>query len=180
MNNRRNFLLKAILGAGAFLMKGSSAFGASSSPSKILLPAGNTPNPYVLLKAEDLKELTRNIQGTSRPKNIVNAPDLPYTIRIISEKQNSQKEFEIHAFKDHFVQVLDGTTLFDIGGEAQDARIIGAGEQLAPKVKDYKSVTMQVGDLLVIPRGTPHKRSTTGSAVLLMMSVVAPDPEPAK
>jgi len=137
-------------------------------------------NPYVFLNVGDLQELVRDIQVSGKTKNIVNSPDLPYTIRLYSEKQKSQKEFEIHDFKDHIVQVMAGTTQFEIGGEPLDARITGKGEQLAQNIKDRKLVTLGVGDVLVIPRGTAHKRITTESAVYLMMSVVAPMPAPTK
>lgn len=100
---------------------------------------------------------------------------MPYNIRMYSENQKSQKNFEIHEFKDHFVQVMAGTLQFDIGGVPIDASTTEKGEQIAQNVKYSKLVTLGVGDVLVIPRGTPHKRIVTDSSVFLMMSIDAPN-----
>lgn len=136
--------------------------------------------PFVFLNAGDLQELVRDIQVTGETKDIVKSPGLPYTIRLYFEKQKSQKEFEIHEFRNHYVQVMTGTTQFEIGGDPLDARILENGERLAQNVKGSKLVTLGVGDVLVIPMGTPHRRITTESAVYLMTTIVAPKPVPTK
>lgn len=132
--------------------------------------------PFVFLSAGDLQELVREIQVTGETKDIVKTPGLPFSIRMYFEKQKSQKEFEIHKSKNHIVQVMTGTTQFEIGGEPLDARMVENGEQLAQTVKGSKLVTLGVGDVLVIPMGTPHRRITTESAVYIMTTIVASKP----
>ena len=44
------------------------------------------------------------------------------------------------------------------------------GEWLAPASEGAKSLTLKKGDMLVIPRGTPHKRSTEGSVTFTLIS----------
>jgi len=176
IKNRRSFLIKATLGAGALLVKNKSIFGASADQAQTAFEVNNADNSFVSLQAEELKDLVKSLQGKSGVKEIVKSEGLPFTVRAISEKQMLAKEFEIHEFRDHVVQVLAGSTHFDVGGDTESPRIIGTGEQLALNVNGSKSVTMNIGDMLVIPRGTPHKRSTIKNAVLLMISVAAPNP----
>jgi len=136
--------------------------------------------PFVFLSAGDLQELVREIQVTGETKDIVKTPGLPFSIRMYFEKQKSQKEFEIHKSKNHIVQVMTGTTQFEIGGEPLDARMVENGEQLAQNVKDSKLVTLGVGDVLVIPKGAPHKRIVSDSSVFIMMSMSSPMPATTK
>jgi len=75
---------------------------------------------------------------------------------------------------------MTGTTQFEIGGEPLDARMVENGEQLAQNVKGTKLVTLKAGDVLVIPKGTPHKRIVTDSSVFLMMSMSSPMPATTK
>ena len=83
--------------------------------------------PFVFLGAEDLQALVKEIQVTGETKDIVKTPGLPFSIRMYFEKQKSQKEFEIHKSKNHIVQVMTGTTQFEIGGEPLDARMVENG-----------------------------------------------------
>ena len=50
------------------------------------------------------------------------------------------------------------------------------GEWLAPRSKGSTSIDMSKGDMLIIPRGTPHKRTTKESVVLWLVSVTGPTP----
>lgn len=166
IKNRRSFLIKATLGAGALLVKNKSIFGASADQAQTAFEVNNADNSFVSLQAEELKDLVKSLQVKSGVKEIVKSEDLPFTVRAIFEKQMLTREFEIHEFRDHV----------DIGGDPESPRITGTGEQLALNVNGSKSVTMNIGDMLVIPRGTPHKRTTIKNAVLLMISVAAPNP----
>jgi mannose-6-phosphate isomerase-like protein (cupin superfamily) len=44
------------------------------------------------------------------------------------------------------------------------------GEWLAPSSEGSKSILMGKGDMLVLPRGTPHRRSTEDSVTLILIS----------
>ncbi len=93
-----------------------------------------------------------------------------FTVMLIIEKAASAKEFEWHEGRDHFLQVLDGTTVYEVGGTPKDGRNVKPGEWLAPTSDGATALTLNAGDMLVIPRGTPHKRSTMGSVRLLLTS----------
>jgi mannose-6-phosphate isomerase-like protein (cupin superfamily) len=86
------------------------------------------------------------------------------------EKEKSAKEFEWHEGRDHVFQILDGSTVYELGGMPKNGRNIRPGEWLAPESAGAKTITLNKGDILVIPRGTPHKRSTAGSVTLLLIS----------
>ena len=86
------------------------------------------------------------------------------------EKAKSAKEFEWHEGRDHVLQILDGSTVYEVGGTPKNGRNIRPGEWLAPESEGATKMTLNKGDMLVIPRGTPHKRSTAGSVALMLIS----------
>ena len=86
------------------------------------------------------------------------------------EKAASAKEFEWHEGRDHVFQILDGATVYEVGGTPTGGHSKGPGERLAPASEGAAKIAMKKGDMLVIPRGTPHKRSTADSVTLLLIS----------
>jgi len=92
------------------------------------------------------------------------------TITINEESKKAAKEFEYHAHRDHVFQVLDGTTRYELGGTPKNARQTRPGEWLAPESEGATTITLNKGDMLVVPRMTPHKRTTEGTVSLLLIN----------
>jgi uncharacterized protein YjlB len=82
----------------------------------------------------------------------------------------SAKEFEWHEGRDHLLQILDGSTVYEVGGTPKDGRNTKPGEWLAPAAVGAATLTLKKGDMLVIPRGTLHRRSTAESVTFLLIS----------
>jgi uncharacterized protein YjlB len=57
-----------------------------------------------------------------------------------------------------------------LGGTPKDAHSQKSGEWLAPTSDGAAIVTLKKGDMLIIPRGMPHKRSTTDSVTFTLIS----------
>jgi mannose-6-phosphate isomerase-like protein (cupin superfamily) len=87
-----------------------------------------------------------------------------------TEVHASAKEFEWHEGRDHIIQIIDGSTLYEVGGTPQNGRNTKPGEWLAPTSTGSKSLLLAKGDILIIPRGTPHKRSTEDSVTFYLLS----------
>jgi mannose-6-phosphate isomerase-like protein (cupin superfamily) len=132
--------------------------------------------PYSLRSAQAMGDLIRSLQAEPRTADILRANKLPYTVSVVSERAAAAAEFETHDTRDHIVLVLEGTTHFDLGGEAEQPRQVGPGDWRAATAKGTESVTLGKGDLLTIPRGTVHRRTTKESVVMLMISVSAAAP----
>lgn len=100
--------------------------------------------------------------------------DLAITMTMSAEEKKSGKEFEFHAHRDHVFQVLDGMTRYEVGGTPKNARQTGPGEWLAPESEGFKVFELKKGDMLTVPRMTPHKRITEESVILLLISSTTP------
>ena len=91
---------------------------------------------------------------------------------LTTEEKKSAKEFEYHEGRDHIFQVLEGATTYELGGTPTNPRNTKPGEWLAPGSEGATTVTLRKGDMLVIPRGTPHKRTTETSVTFYLISTM--------
>lgn len=160
---RRGFLLTAATAAGLAL-GGSRLFAAP--------PASPSSTPGVqLFTAADLDAQIAALHSAPANKTIVNGSN--FVVMLTVETAKSAKEFEFHEGRDHVFYVLDGSTTYEIGGTPTGSRSTGPGEWLAPQSEGATRTVLNKGDMLVIPRGTPHKRITKGTVTLLLVSPIS-------
>jgi mannose-6-phosphate isomerase-like protein (cupin superfamily) len=92
------------------------------------------------------------------------------TVVLTTEKTKSGAEFEWHEHRDHIFQILDGSTVYELGGTPKGAHSKAPGEWNSPESEGHQTVSLSKGDMLVVARGTPHRRITTGSVTLSLIS----------
>jgi quercetin dioxygenase-like cupin family protein len=169
-SSRRNFLRTApVVAAVGFTLADSLLFAAPAQT----LAAGATPAPvpFQLFTAKQLDDDANAIATKGGNYNLVNADTgLPCAIVLTTEIAKTAKEFEWHDGRDHILQILDGSTLYELGGTPRNARNTKPGEYLAPDSEGATKLTLNKGDLLTIPRGTPHRRTTAGSVTFYLIS----------
>jgi mannose-6-phosphate isomerase-like protein (cupin superfamily) len=164
--SRRNFLVTASVAAAAGLALTDArlfAAPAEGQGASVVAPAG-----VQLFTTETLDGEIKAMHGAPANNTIVNGKD--FVVLLIVETAKSAKEFEYHEDRDHVFYVLDGTTVYEIGGTPKGAHATKPGEWLAPQSEGAVTYKLKKGDMLVIPRGTPHKRMTDGSVTLLLVS----------
>jgi mannose-6-phosphate isomerase-like protein (cupin superfamily) len=159
--SRRTFIRTAPLAAAAV---------ALPLADKHLFAAAPVSVEPQLFTAEKLAEAAKKLQAAPGNDNLFQPPSLPLTIVLTTEDKKSAKEFEWHEGRDHIVQIVEGTTFYEVGGTPQNGRNTKPGEWLAPVSTNAAKHTLHKGDMLVIPRGTPHKRSTETSVTFLLIS----------
>jgi mannose-6-phosphate isomerase-like protein (cupin superfamily) len=126
--------------------------------------------PFKVFTASDMAGELAGVQANDGTKNLILSPGLSVTMAINAESKKIGKEFEAHATRDHVFQVLDGETVYLVGGTLKGARETKPGEFLAPDAEGYTRVVLKKGDYLSVPRMTPHKRMTEGKVSLLLIS----------
>jgi mannose-6-phosphate isomerase-like protein (cupin superfamily) len=169
---RRNFFRTAPLAAAASLsltdklLFASTAYSATAQTTEAA-----AHEPFQSFPAQTIESLLKSLQAAPGSKQLVGSKTSPFTVVVGVETKKGAKEFEYHEHRDHIFQVLEGTTQYELGGTPQKPRTTGPGEWLAPGSEGSTSFTLHKGDMLVIPRGTPHKRTTTESVSFTLISV---------
>lgn len=159
--SRRRFLLSAPLAAAALPLGSKLAFAEAPAPP---------PEPFQLFTAAKLEEDIKALHAAPGNNNLFQPASLPVTVVLTVEEKKIAKEFEWHEGRDHIMQIVEGSTVLEVGGTPQNGRNTKPGEWLAPASEGSTRMTLRKGDMLIIPRGTPHKRMTEGSVTLYLIS----------
>lgn len=168
---RRFFLRAASLAAAA-------GMALADTPLFALSAAGTPETGAVKFRLITATDLAKDIGKTeAKPGNITLIEEtggIEFSMVLTTEKEQTAPEFEMHEHRDHIFQILEGTTIYEVGGTPKGGRTIGPGEWRGPEVIGATKVTLKKGDRLIVPRGTPHKRSTSGSVTFTLISPGAP------
>lgn len=167
---RRNFLKAAPLVAAVSLPL-TEKFLFASGAAQVA-----APEPFQLFSAGKLADAMKMLQAKPGNDNLFDSKTLPLTIVMTTEDKKSGKEFEYHEGRDHIFQILDGATKYEVGGTPKNARETKPGEWLAPESEGATALELKKGDMLVLPRGTPHKRSTETSVTFILISTTGSAP----
>jgi len=163
-HTRRTFLRSAPLAAAAGFCLAESTLPATADAQS------TTPVPFQLFTAAKLADAMKALEAKPGNDNLFDNPALPFTVVLTTEASKSAKEFEWHEGRDHILQVLEGTTEYEVGGTPQGGHNTKPGEWLAPASQGATTFTLHKGDMLLIPRNTPHKRSTANSVSFYLIS----------
>ncbi len=158
--SRRHFLRTAPAAAAA---------GLALTDAKLLAEAA-PPAAFQVFTAAQLTDDAKAVMARPGNNNLVTLKET--TVVMTTEVAHAAKEFEWHEQRDHIVQILDGSTLYELGGtpKGTHGNAGKAGEYLAPDSDAPTKLTLNKGDMLTIPRGTPHRRTTTGSVTFILIS----------
>jgi mannose-6-phosphate isomerase-like protein (cupin superfamily) len=163
---RRSFLgaLPMMAGAGLVLADGTLL---ASSPAQEM-SGGGMSNSYQLFTADTIHSDIKALDASPGNNNLVTGKN--FTVVLTVETTKTATEFEWHEGRDHVFQILEGSTVVEVGGTPKNGHSIGPGEWKAPISEGATALTLNKGDILVIPRRTPHKRSTKESVTLILIS----------
>lgn len=174
VQTRRNFLLTAPLAAAALPLT-DTLLSASPTASPEGQAAETAPRAtFQVFPAASLDSTVKDLQAVPGARDIVSAKEIALSMTVSAEEKKIAREFEFHEHRDHVFQVLAGSTRYEVGGTPQNARQTKPGEWLAPTSDGFTAITLNKGDMLLIPRMTPHKRVTEGKVSLLLINATTP------
>lgn len=168
--SRRSFLRAAPAAAAAGMVLADAPLFA--------LPADSPPAAAAVkfkhISAAEIENDIGKAEANSGNLTLVPEKGVEFSMVLTTEKAKVDSEFEMHQHRDHIFQILEGSTIYEVGGTPKGGRMIGPGEWRGPHVEGATRLTLNKGDRLILPRGTPHKRSTPGHVTLTLISPGAP------
>ena len=162
---RRNFLraVPAAAAAGFTLTRAPLV-----APSAAAQDASAPALPFRLFTAQEIAGDLKALAANPGNNNLVQ--EKSFVVVLTTEKAKTAAEFEWHDHRDHIFQILDGSTVYELGGTPKGAPSKGLGERLAPESEGHSNLILNKGDVLVIARGTPHRRITASSVTFSLIS----------
>lgn len=163
---RRWFLQAAPAAAAAGIALADASLFSAPADAQGNTAAGS--QQFQLFNAATLQDDLKTLDQNPGNNNLID--DKTFVMMLTTEKAKSAKEFEWHEGRDHIFHILDGSTVYELGGTPKGAHNTKPGEWLAPESEGATRLTLNKGDLLVVRRGTPHRRTTADSVTLLLIS----------
>lgn len=143
----------------------------------------STPTRPVVIKSKQaLSDLddTLEKQGGNKNEDVFAAAGAQMRVAVFHDEKRENDLVEVHDTSDDIYYVLDGTATLLLGGSLVDANEISPGEWRAKSSTGGQSHTIKKGDLIVVPRGTPHQRTVAGKGFSMVLIKVFDRQQPAK
>jgi mannose-6-phosphate isomerase-like protein (cupin superfamily) len=135
--------------------------------------------PFVVMSSQSLDDLQKTLQPENKTSELIDSGGMQLRVAVQHEKNRSGAAAELHDASDDVYYVLDGSATLVLGGRLEDPKETDPGEWRSPRILDGKSFEIKKGDLIVVPRGTPHQRSTANKdfTMILIKIYAAPLPK---
>ena len=133
----------------------------------------------VVMHAQSLSDLQKKLQPSNKVEELIGGAGMELRVAIQHENNTTAANAEIHDASDDVYYVLDGTATLTLGGTLESPKEIEPGEWRGPRISGGQKVEIAKGDLVVVPRGTPHHRSTANQDFTMILIKVFADPRPA-
>jgi mannose-6-phosphate isomerase-like protein (cupin superfamily) len=135
--------------------------------------------PFVVTRAQSVSDLQKKLQGSNKAEDLIGGPGMELRVAVQHEKDTAATNAEVHDASDDVYYVLDGTATLTLGGTLESPKEVEPGEWRGPKIIGGQKVEIAKGDVIIVPRGTPHHRSTANQDFTMLLIKVWEDPRPA-
>jgi mannose-6-phosphate isomerase-like protein (cupin superfamily) len=138
--------------------------------------------PFVVKTKQQVADIQKALEQQPGNKNedIVAAGGMQMRVAVFHDEKRENDPVEVHDTADDIYYVLKGTATLMLGGSQIDATEISPGEWRAKTAAGGQMVTIKKGDLVVVPRGTPHQRTVTGKGFSMILIKVFAQAQPGK
>lgn len=152
---------------------------ASFAQTKETPRVPSTPaRPFVVMPAQSVADLERKLQTENKAEDLIGGQGMQTRVAIQHDQSRPTAAAELHDASDDVYYVLDGTATLVLGGRLDAPREIEPGEWRSPTINGGQTFQITKGDLIVVPRGTPHQRTGKDFSMILIKIYATPLPAP--
>ncbi|HEX7956085.1 MAG TPA: hypothetical protein VF508_04030 [Pyrinomonadaceae bacterium] len=159
----------------------ASAAAAGQTASQRRAPSSPI-RPFVVMTARSVDDAVRKLHPENKVEELIGGEGMELRVAVQHESNRAAPSAEIHDASDDVYYVLEGTATLTLGGKLESPKEVEPGEWRGPRIEGGQNFDVKKGDLVIVPRGTPHMRSTAGKdfAMILIKVFDKPLPPPAK
>ena len=132
--------------------------------------------PFVVMSAQSLNDLQKTLQPDNKTSELIDSGGMQLRVAVQHEKNRTDAAAELHDASDDVYYVLDGSAMLTLGGKLDAPKETDHGEWRSPRIIDGKTFEIRKGDLIVVPRGTPHQRSTANKDFMMILVKIYAEP----
>src|SRR6266700_5863750 len=116
--------------------------------------------PFVVMSSQSLDDLQKKLHSDNKTEELIDSAGMQLRVAVQHEKNKTGTAAELHDASDDVYYVLDGSATLVLGGKLDAPKETDPGEWRSPRITDGETIEIKKGDLVIVPRGTPHQRST--------------------
>jgi mannose-6-phosphate isomerase-like protein (cupin superfamily) len=132
--------------------------------------------PFVVMPAQSLADVQAKLQPENKTSELIDSAGMQLRVAVQHEKNKVGSLAELHDASDDVYYVLEGSATLVLGGKLDDPKETDPGEWRAPRIIEGKSFEIKKGDLVIVPRGTPHQRSTENKDFTMILIKIYAEP----
>ncbi len=125
--------------------------------------------PFVVMSAQSLDDLNKTLQPDNKTSELIDSGGMQLRVAVQHEKNKTGAPAELHDASDDVYYVLEGGATLVLGGKLEAPKEVEPGEWRSPRIVDGKTFEITKGDLVIVPRGTPHQRSTANKDFTMIL-----------
>src|SRR5436309_5984792 len=135
-----------------------------------------TTKPCVVMSARSLDDLEKTLKPENKTSELIDSAGMQLRVAVQHEKNKTGAAAELHDASDDVYYVLDGSATLVLGGKLDSPKETDPGEWRSPRIIDGQTIEIKKGDLVVVPRGTPHQRSTANKDFTMILIKIYSEP----
>ena len=164
-----------LLRALGLLLAGFAVLGISTAAFGQRKPS-EPARAFVVMPAQSLDDLQKTLKPENKTSELIDSAGMQLRVAVQHEKNRAGAVAELHDASDDVYYVLDGSAMLTLGGRLDSPKETDPGEWRSPKIIDGKTFEIKKGDLIVVPRGTPHQRSTENKDFTMILIKIYAEP----
>jgi mannose-6-phosphate isomerase-like protein (cupin superfamily) len=132
--------------------------------------------PVVVMSSQSLDDLKQKLQPGNKTEELIDSAGMQLRVAVQHESNKTGAAAELHDASDDVYYVLEGSATLVLGGKLETPKEAEPGEWRSPRIIDGKTFEIGKGDLVVVPRGTPHQRSTPNKDFTMILIKIYTEP----
>ena len=151
------------------------SFAQTREPSKAI-------RPFIVKTKQSVADLEKSLRGENKVTDLTGGAGTQLRVAVQHDEKKDAALAELHDESDDVYYVLEGSAQLTLGGSLENPKEQTPGEWRSEKIVGGQTFTITKGDLIVVPRGTPHQRINTKGKTfsLILIKVFAAPLPPAK
>ena len=142
----------------------------------------STPiRPFIVKTKQSVADLEKSLQGENKVEDLIGGEGMQMRVAVQHDERKDAADAEVHDAADDVFYVLEGSAQLTLGGKLENPREATPGEWKSKTIVGGQTFTIKKGDLIVVPRGTPHQRiNSKGKTFSLILIKIFAQPLPPK
>ncbi len=159
----------------------TAAVFASAANAQTRQPSA-PKGPIVIKSKQQVADIQKSLEKKPGNTNedVVAAAGKQTRVAVFHDEKRVDDLNEVHDGSDDVYYVLEGTATLLLGGSLVDPKETSPGEWRAKTAVGGQRYLIRKGDLVFVPRGTPHHRTVTGKGFSMILIKIFETAQPAK